>query len=103
MLHVQPVVPLRVGPGVLVLVLIGGGLLLLVRVGGGLLMMLLVGGRLPVLVGTRLLLMVLLGKGPRFVGFLHVVLVEVVLVLQLQLLVDGWLVLLVFVGIGLLC
>jgi hypothetical protein len=48
MLHVMPVVTLRVGPGVGVLVLMGGGLLMLVLVGGGL--------DLPVMVGARLLL-----------------------------------------------
>jgi hypothetical protein len=44
MLHVLPVVPQQVGPGVGVMVLMGDGLLLLLLLDGGLHMSLLVGG-----------------------------------------------------------
>jgi hypothetical protein len=60
LVHVPPVVPLRVDPGVGVRVLLCGGLLVMLLVGGELHMPLLLRERLPVLVGAWLLLLMFL-------------------------------------------
>jgi hypothetical protein len=57
LLRVPPVVPLRIGPGVGVRVLMCGGLLVLLLVCGELYLPLLVRGRLPVLVGFQPLML----------------------------------------------
>jgi hypothetical protein len=59
LLHVPPVVPSRVGPGVVVRVVPYGGLLVLMLVSGELLVPVLVRGRMPVPVDALLLLLYL--------------------------------------------